>query len=96
MLFLNDFPVEWASRKQLGTAVAPAEAEVYAMHDAAKAGKLCQWVAEEMGLPVKWPFELKTDSSQADSFQRITTPNSKMRGCFELRYASMGELRDYK
>ena len=94
LLFLNDFPVEWASRKQLGTAVAPAEAEVYAMHDAAKAGKLCQWVAEEMGLPVKWPFELKTDSSQADSFQRITTPNSKMRGCFELRYASMGELRD--
>ena len=48
-----------------------------------------------MGLPVEWPFELKTDSSQADSFQRITTPNSKMRGCFELRYASMRELRDH-
>lgn len=64
--FLNSFPVEWASRRQPATSVAPAEAEVYAMSEAAYAGRLISWVAEEMGMKVVWPLELQSDSSQAE------------------------------
>jgi len=60
------------------------------------AARLAQWVAEEMGLDVRWPLELKTDSMQARSFQHNTTPNSKLRGCFDLRDALFRELRDKK
>jgi len=94
LLFINSWPVDWASRKQVSTAVSPAEAEIYAMRDAAIASRLTQWVAEEMGLAVIWPFVIKTDSAQADSFQRGTSTKSKLRGCFQLREQSMIELRD--
>lgn len=94
MLMLNGIPFEWISRKQPHTAVSPAEAEVYAMREAAVAARLAQWVAEEMGLVVKWPLELKTDSMQARSFQHNTSPNSKLRGCFDIRDSFIQELRD--
>jgi hypothetical protein len=94
LIFLNDFPVDWASRRQPVTAVSPAEAEVYAMREGVVAGRLVQWVAEEMGMAVKWPFEVLSDSTQAVSFQGATAPNSKLRGCFDLREAFVQELRD--
>jgi hypothetical protein len=94
MLMLNDIPFEWISRKQPHTAVSPAEAEVYAMREAAVSARLAQWVAEEMGLVVQWPLELKTDSMQARSFQHNTSPNSKLRGCFDIRDSMIQELRD--
>ena len=43
---------------------------------------------------VDWPFTIYTDSSQAHSFQHNTCPNSKIRGCFDLRDKCVQELRD--
>jgi hypothetical protein len=94
LLFLNGFPVDWCSRKQPDTSVSPAEAEIYAMHEAVVACRLIQWVAEEMGMVVHWPFAINTDSSQAYSFQHSTCPNSKIRGCFDLRNNATIEMRD--
>ena len=94
ILFLNQFPVDWCSRKQPDTSVSPAQAEIYAMHEAVSACRLIQWVAEEMGMAVSWPFTINTDSSQAFSFQHNTCPNSKIRGCFDLRDKATKELRD--
>ena len=94
LLFLNNFPVDWCSRKQPDTAVSPAQADIYAMHEAVYACRLVQWVAEEMGMGVDWPFTIQTDSSQAFSFQHNTCPNSKIRGCFDLRNQTVNELRD--
>ncbi len=88
------FYVEWASRRQPVTAVSPAEAEIYAMREGVVAGRLVQWVAEEMGLVVTWPFVVQSDSTQAISFQKATAPNSKLRGCFDRREKSIVELRD--
>ena len=34
ILFLNQFPVDWCRRKQPSTSVSPAQAEIYAMHEA--------------------------------------------------------------
>ncbi len=94
IIFLNSFPVDWASRRQPVTAVSPAEAEIYAMREGVVAGRLVQWVAEEMGMTVKWPFQICSDSTQAVSFQGATAPTSKLRGCFDLRQAFVQELRD--
>jgi hypothetical protein len=47
ILFLNEFPVEWCSRKQPLTSTSPAEAEIYAMKEAVQSARLLQWVAEE-------------------------------------------------
>jgi hypothetical protein len=94
IIFLNSFPVDWASRRQPVTAVSPAEAEIYAMREAVVAGRLVLWVAEELGIKVTWPFAMKSDSTQAVSFQRATAPNSKLRRCFDMRNAAVAELRD--
>ena len=64
------------------------------MHEAVVACRLIQWVAEEMGMSVEWPFLTNTDSPQAHSFQHSTCPNSKVRGCFDLRNKRTTELRD--
>ena len=94
IVFLNGFPIAWASRRQPVTAVSPAEAEVYAMREGVVAGRLVQWVAEEMAIQVKWPFTVLSDSTQAVSFQRATAPNSKLRRCFDMREQVVKELRD--
>ena len=94
IIFLNGCPIEWASRRQPVTAVSPAEAEIYAMREAVVAGRLVQWVAEEMAIKVTWPFVMKSDSTQAISFQKATAPNSKLRRVFDMRDTSVQELRD--
>ena len=96
MLMLNTVPVAWLSKRQPITAVSPAEAEIHAMRDAIIAARLIQWVAEDMFEGVAWPLEMKTDSAQARSFQHNTCPNSKLRGCFDIRENSIQEMRDKK
>ena len=92
--FLNGCPVEWGSKRQPVTAVSPAEAEIYAMREGVIAGRLVQWVAEEMGITVPWPFAMQSDSTQAVSFQKATAPNSKLRRVFDMRSTAVQELRD--
>jgi hypothetical protein len=96
LIFLNGCPVEWASRRQPVTAVSPAEAEIYAMREGVVAGRLVQWVAEEMAIKVFWPFLIKSDSTQAVSFQKATAPNSKLRRVFDMRDTVVQELRDQR
>ena len=64
------------------------------MREGVVAGRLVQWVAEEMVVQVLWPFSVKSDSTQAVSFQKATAPNSKLRRVFDMREASVQELRD--
>ena len=92
--FLNSFPIDWCSRRQPETSVSPAQAEIYAMQEAVQGFKLLLWVSEEMGLAVSWPFTIKTDSSQARSFQHSTCPSTKLRGMIDLRNSSVCEMRD--
>ena len=94
IVLLNSFPVDWVSRRQPVTSVAPAEAEVYAMREISVAGRWLQWVAEEMGIGVRWPFVVQSDSTQAVSFQKATKPDSKLRNYFDLRDSSVREMRD--
>ena len=68
ILFLNEFPVEWCSRKQPLTPTGPPEAEIYAMKEAIQSARTLQWVAKEMGMVIDWPFTIYADSSQAHSF----------------------------
>ena len=94
LVLLNGAPVHWRSRKQCEVADSPAVAEIYALKDGVKDCRLCQWVAEEMGMTVKWPFTVQVDSKQARSFQFDTCPNSRIRGSIDMRHEWVQELRD--
>ena len=49
-----------------------------------------------MGVPVKWPCRIHVDNDSGISFQKATTPNSKLKGVFDLRWNWIKELRDNK
>ena len=96
MVLLNGAPIHWNSRKQADVADSPAVVEIYALKDGVKDSRLCQWVAEEMGIKVKWPFTVQVDSKQARSFQFDTCPNSRIRGSIDMRETWVDELRNQK
>ena len=80
IITLNGAPVHWSSRKQVqGTAYSSALAEVYALSDTVRAGRLYAWRCEEMGMVVTWPLVVQVDSSAAVSFQRSTCLLSRIR-----------------
>ena len=88
MVLLNGAPIHWESRNKADVADSPAVAEMYALKDGVKDNRLCQWVAyvaEEMGIKVKWPFTVQVDSKQARGFQFDTCPNSRIRGSIDMR-----------
>ena len=45
------------------TALSSAEAEIYALAEAAKAAKLLYWRAEDAGIDVAWPAGIDVDPS---------------------------------
>ena len=94
LMFLNGIPVHWRSNRQPVTADSPAVSEIYALKDAVRDGRLLLWVAEEMGVKVKWPFVVQVDSTQARSFKRDTCPKSRTRGAFDLREDWVKEVRN--
>jgi hypothetical protein len=96
MILLNGIPVHWRSNKQPTTADSPACAEIYALKECVRDARLLHWVAEEMGIPISWPFVVNCDSQQAISFQQDTCPKSKIRGSFDLREDWVAEVRDQK
>ena len=65
-----------------------------ALATAVAVGRLTQFVAEELGVKALWPLRVFSDSMQSVSFQRNTTCQSKLRGCFDLRDKAVVELRD--
>ena len=96
MILLNGIPIHWRSNKQPTTADSPACAEIYALKECVRDARLLHWVAEEMGIPISWPFVVNCDSKQAISFQQDTCPKSKIRGSFDLREDWVAEIRDQK
>ena len=96
MILLNGVPVHWRSNRQPVSADSPACAEIYALKEGVKDGRLFNWVAEEMGMSVSWPFVVQVDNKQAISFQQDTCINSKIRGSIDMRMEWVEELRDLK
>ena len=94
LITLNGVPVHWRSSRQPVTALSSAEAEIYALAEAVKSGRLFNWRCEEMGMEVKWPLEILVDNTQAITFQKGTCVDSKLRGTFDMRRAFVGELRN--
>jgi len=94
IIFLNGAPIYWQSKKQVSTALSSAEAEIYALAEAAKQARLAQWRAEELGIGTKWPIDIQVDNKAGISFQKATNPNTKLLGCFDLRDSWVSELRD--
>jgi len=91
---LNKMPVHWRSNKQPKTAFSSAASEVYAFSEAVKDARLLLWRAEELGVNVKYPFTMLEDNSATVSYQKSTTPYSKLRGVYNLRDNWVLELKD--
>ena len=47
-----------------------------------------------MGVQVKYPFDMLEDNAATVSFQKSTTPYSKLRGVYNLRDNWVQELKD--
>jgi hypothetical protein len=87
-------PVSWRSNKQPVTSISSAQAEIYALSEACKDARLTLWVAEEMGIGVKWPCDILVDNAAGVSFQRMTKPTTKLKGVYDLRWEWVRELQD--
>jgi hypothetical protein len=96
MILLNGVPVHWRSSKQPVTALSSAEAEIYALSEAIKSGRLFQWRCEEADMKVEWPMNVMVDNTQSISFQQGTCVNSKLRGTFDMRLKWVGEVKNTK
>lgn len=96
MLTVNDMPVEWRSNKQPVTALSSAAAEIYAFSEAVKHVNLLLWRAEEMGVKVNWPIDIYEDNKATISFQKSTTPTTKLKGIYNLRWNWVVQLRNRK
>ena len=55
IFMLNGVPVHWKSNKQIVTAKASAEAEIYALSTAVQNMQLLLWRAQEQGIRVMFP-----------------------------------------
>ena len=91
---LNGVPIHWKSNKQIATAKASAEAEIYAISTAVQNMQLWLWRCEEQGIEVDWPGVLYVDNAAGISFSHKTNPQSKLKGCFDLRAAWVNELQN--
>ena len=91
---LNGVPVWWVSRKQPTTAVSSAESEIYALYEAVMATRKAKHGASELGVHVPSCDRIQVDNSTCLSFQHRTNPDTRLRGCYDLRDERISELRD--
>ena len=95
MFLLNGAPIFWMSRKQsMMTAFSSALAEIFALSESVRAAQLLVWRAEELGARVTWPLCIQVDNNQSITFQRATCLMSRLRGCIDMRWGWVKELRD--
>ena len=90
----NGAPVQWRSNKQPVTSVSSAQAEIYAMAEAARDARLSAWKSEEMGCEKRRPIEIQVDNSAGIVFQAKMNPASKLKGMIDLRWNWVRELQD--
>ena len=94
IILLNGLPIFWRSNKQPDTSLSSAQAEVYALAEAARDVSLRFWIAEELMLQVTWPAAILVDNSSGIIFQQSMNPTSKLKGVFNLRLNWVKELQD--
>ena len=58
-LIQNGFPPHWKSKKQPGTSLSSAAAEIYAFPEACEDARLRYWISEDMGYVEQWPAVIK-------------------------------------
>ena len=92
----NGMQWHWRSTKQTSTAQSSTEAELVALSECMKDANLRMWIAEEIGHKIQWPIKIQVDNQAAVSFQRNMTPDSKLRGIFDMRQGWLKELHDRK
>jgi len=73
-----------------------AAAEIVAMSECMKDVNLRMWIAEEIGIPVKWPVKIMVDNKAGIHFQKRVNPDSKLKGVFDMRLGWLRELHDRK
>ena len=93
VFLLNGVPIHWRSNKQPVTAKSSAESEIYALSTAVQDMRLIIWRGQEQGLEVGFPGIIYVDNAAGVSFQNRTCPETKLRGCFDLREAWVKELQ---
>ena len=54
------------------------------------------WIAEEVGVKVKWPVQILVDNKAGVHFQNHMIPDSKLKGVFDMRLGWLKELHDRK
>ena len=69
-----------------------AAAEIVAMSECMKDVNLRMWIAEEIGIPVKWPVKILVDNKAGIHFQKRVNPDSKLKGVFDMRLGWLKEL----
>ena len=95
VVMLNGVPVLWSSKKQSDTtAFSSTMAEIFALSETVRAGRLWRWRAQEMGMEMPGPVTVQVDSTGARSFQRGTCVHSRLGGVIDFRDAWVEELRE--
>ena len=93
VVLLNGVPVHWRSNKQPNTTLSPVESEVYALSVGVKDVRLMGWLLEELGVDIRWPMVICSDSPGAAAFKEDVCPYTKLKGCFDFRWKWVEELR---
>ena len=87
---------QYTGKKQPATSTSSAAAEIYAPSEAVRDAQVRFFIAEEMGITVKYPIEIFIDNAAGVSFQRCTNPDTHIKGVFDLRNEWVRELRNSK
>ncbi len=90
----NGMPIHWRSKKQPATSTSSAAAESYASSEAVRDAQVRLFIAEEMGITVKYPKEIFIDNAAGAIFQRCTNTDTK--GVYVLRDEWVRELWNSK
>ena len=86
--------MQWRSKKQPVTSVSSAAAEIYALAEGVRDTRLNAWKAEELGYERPRPIDIQVDNSAGISFQTKMSPDSRMKGVFDLRWEWVRELQN--
>ena len=57
---------------------------------------LRMWIAEEIGIPVKWSVKILVDNKAGIHFQKRVNPDSKLKGVFDMRLGWLRQLHNRK
>ena len=94
MIFLNNVPVSWRSKRQCKTSKSIAQAEIYALSHTLSDARDLYWRLRGLNVYIDKPLTVYTDNHQARTFSTSTCLRSRLRGVFSLHEAWVQELKD--